>query len=244
MLAADHLSFHYTRCDPGETPDFSFTFRLAPGECLAVSGPSGAGKSTLLNLLAGFLTPSAGRLCWLGDELCEGPSEELCEELGDRPGENEAQRESEDLVAQPPWARGMTTVFQDHNLFEHLPVWINVGLGLAPELKLSDAQRARIVDGLADVGLGGLHDRLPGELSGGQQQRVALLRSLLRETRVLLLDEPFSGLDRDNREALWGLVRRQQAAGVAVLLVSHDPEDVEALAQRRLQLLDGRLVAT
>lgn len=138
----------------------------------------------------------------------------------------------------------MTTVFQDHNLFEHLPVWINVGLGLAPDLKLSDAQRVRIVDGLADVGLGGLHDRLPGELSGGQQQRVALLRSLLRETRVLLLDEPFSGLDRDNREALWGLVRRQQAAGVAVLLVSHDPEDVEALAQRRLQLLDGRLVAT
>lgn len=222
MLTADHLSFHYTRCDPGETPDFAFTFRLAPGECLAVSGPSGAGKSTLLNLLAGFLTPSEGRLTWRG----EGRDDER----------------SEDLAERPPWDRGMTTVFQDHNLFEHLPVWINVGLGLSPDLRLSEAQRGRILDGLAEVGLGGLHDRLPGELSGGQQQRVALLRSLLRETRVLLLDEPFSGLDRGNREALWALVRRQQAAGVAVLLVSHDPEDVEALAQRRLQLLDGRLV--
>ncbi|WP_192034847.1 ATP-binding cassette domain-containing protein [Halomonas sp. YLGW01] len=227
MLVADHLSFHYTRCDPGETPDFAFTFRLAPGECLAVSGPSGAGKSTLLNLLAGFLTPSDGRLIWRGEGLDKGLSEER----------------GEDLAERPPWARGMTTVFQDHNLFEHLPVWINVGLGLAPDLRLSGAQRAQILDGLAEVGLGGLHDRLPGELSGGQQQRVALLRSLLRETRVLLLDEPFSGLDRGNREALWALVRRQQAAGVAVLLVSHDPEDVEALAQRRLQLLDGRLVA-
>ncbi|RAR62245.1 thiamine transport system ATP-binding protein [Onishia taeanensis] len=231
MLSADYLSFHYTRCDPGETPDFAFTFRLAPGECLAVSGPSGAGKSTLLNLLAGFLTPSDGRLSWLS----EGQGERLTKGLNEEIGEN--------LIEQPPWARGMTTVFQDHNLFEHLPVWINVGLGLASDLRLSEAQRGRILDGLAEVGLDGLHDRLPGELSGGQQQRVALLRSLLRETRVLLLDEPFSGLDRGNREALWGLVRRQQAMGVAVLLVSHDPEDVEALAQRRLQLLDGRLEA-
>ena len=91
MLAADHLSFHYSRCDPGETPDFSFTFRLAPGECLAVSGPSGAGKSTLLNLLAGFLTPSAGRLCWSGEALGE--------KLGERPGarlkEGEAQSQSQ-----------------------------------------------------------------------------------------------------------------------------------------------------
>ncbi|WP_458525316.1 ATP-binding cassette domain-containing protein [Onishia taeanensis] len=235
MLVADHLSFHYTRCDPGETPDFAFTFRLAPGDCLAVSGPSGAGKSTLLNLLAGFLTPSEGRLSWRGDREDAGVNAES------KAGQDDAR--DEDLTEQPPWERGMTTVFQDHNLFEHLPVWINVGLGLSPDLRLTDAERERILDGLAEVGLAGLHDRLPGELSGGQQQRVALLRSLLRETRVLLLDEPFGGLDRGNREALWALVRRQQAAGVAVLLVSHDPEDVEALAQRRLQLRQGRLVS-
>ena len=210
MLCADHLSFHYTRCDPGETPDFAFTFHLAPGECLAVSGPSGAGKSTLLNLLAGFLTPSAGRLCWVdeavGERFGEGQGESLPKGLNEEIGEN--------LVEQPPWARGMTTVFQDHNLFEHLPVWINVGLGLAPDLKLSDAQRESILDGLAEVGLGGLHDRLPGELSGGQQQRVALLRSLLRETRVLLLDEPFSGLDRTiaRRSGAWCAASRRPAS--------------------------------
>lgn len=214
MLSCRSLSFHYAQKAPGETPDFSFSFTLASSRCLAVQGPSGSGKSTLLNLLAGFLEPSGGALCW-----------------------NDA-----DLLSQPPWQRGMTTVFQEHNLFEHLPVWANIGLGLAPNLKLMAGQRRQIHDGLEDVGLGGLYNRLPAELSGGQRQRVALLRALLRQPRLLLLDEPFSGLDRTNREALWALVKRQQSAGVAVLLVSHDPEDIRALADSCYQLEDGRLV--
>ncbi|WP_048306770.1 ATP-binding cassette domain-containing protein [Halomonas sp. PR-M31] len=213
MLYCDDLSFHYDRNDPGETPDFSFTFELAPGQCLSIQGPSGSGKSTLLNLLAGFLEPSGGTLAW-----------------------NE-----ESLLTEPPWERGMTTVFQEHNLFEHLPVWANIGFGLAANLRLNEAQREWIYQGLIDVGLGGLQDRLPGELSGGQRQRVALLRALLRQPRMLLLDEPFSGLDYVNREVLWGLVKRQQQEGVAVLLVSHDPEDIQALADRCYQLEEGRL---
>ncbi|MBF8221385.1 thiamine ABC transporter ATP-binding protein [Halomonas sp. 328] len=213
MLHCDDLIFHYDRCEPGETPDFCFRFRLAPGECLALEGPSGAGKSTLLNLLAGFLEPASGGLRW-----------------GER-----------DLLRLPPWERGITTVFQEHNLFDHLPVWANIGLGLAANLKLDAAQRRRIRDGLAEVGLAGLEERLPGELSGGQRQRVALTRALLRQAPILLLDEPFTGLDHANRQGLWALVKRQQQAGVAVLLVSHDREDIEALAQRRLALVDGRL---
>ncbi|RTR07191.1 ATP-binding cassette domain-containing protein [Halomonas nitroreducens] len=215
MLDCRDLTFHYSRCDPGEIPDFCFTLRLAPGECLAVEGPSGSGKSTLLGLLAGFLEPGGGRLTWRGS----------------------------DLLALPPWERGITTVFQDHNLFDHLPVWINVGLGLAPDMKLSRAQRAKIIAGLAEVGLEGLQDRLPGELSGGQRQRVALLRALLRGSPLLLLDEPFTGLDDITRQGLWALVRRQKAEGVAVLLVSHDRDDIEALAGRRCRLAGGRLVA-
>jgi len=213
MLECRDLIFHYDRFEPGETPDFSFSFRLAPGECLSVAGPSGAGKSTLLGLLAGFLEPASGSLAWQG----------------------------EDLLARPPWERGITTVFQEHNLFDQLPVWLNVGLGLSPDMRLTPAQQARVREGLAEVGLAGLHDRLPAELSGGQRQRVALLRALLRGSRILLLDEPFSGLDEATREGLWALVRRQKAAGAAVLLVSHDRDDIEALAERRAWLESGRL---
>ncbi|MBB3143321.1 ATP-binding cassette domain-containing protein [Halomonas organivorans] len=214
MLRCDDVSFHYERCDPGEIPDFRFSFGLAPGECLAVEGPSGAGKSTLLALLAGFLEPGGGRLTWQG----------------------------RDLLSLPPWERGITTVFQDHNLFDHLPVWLNVGLGLASDMKLSRGQRSRVREGLAEVGLAGLHDRMPDELSGGQRQRVALLRALLRGAPLLLLDEPFTGLDDATRRGLWDLVRRQMSAGVAVLLVSHDRDDIEALADRRCRLEAGRLV--
>lgn len=215
MLDCRDLTFHYQRCDPGETPDFCFDFQLAPGECLAVQGPSGSGKSTLLGLLAGFLLPSAGSLSWKG----------------------------RDLLELPPWQRGITTVFQEHNLFDHLPVWRNVGLGLAPDMRLSASQMKRIREGLAEVGLEGLHERLPGELSGGQRQRVALLRALLRGSPVLLLDEPFTGLDEDTRRGLWAQVLRHKAQGVAVLLVSHDRDDIEALADRQLRLEAGRLVA-
>ncbi|MBZ9557541.1 MULTISPECIES: ATP-binding cassette domain-containing protein [unclassified Modicisalibacter] len=214
MLECRDLQFHYDRADPGETPDFDFSLRLAPGECLAVQGPSGCGKSTLLSLIAGFLEPAAGWLGWSGESW-------------------------RDL---PPWQRPLTTVFQENNLFEHLPVWANVGLGLAPDLRLDAAAHRRIRAGLTMIGLDGLHDRLPEALSGGQRQRVALLRALLRERPLLLLDEPFSGLDADNRRALWGQVREQRERGVAVLLVSHDSEDIRALADRRCQLDDGRLV--
>ncbi|MEC9482205.1 MAG: ATP-binding cassette domain-containing protein [Halomonas sp.] len=213
MLECRDLTFHYTRADPGETPDFCFTLSLAPGECLAVQGPSGGGKSTLLSLIAGFLEPAGGWLGWEGQDW-------------------------RDL---PPWQRPLTTVFQEHNLFDHLPVWANVGLGLAPDLRLASSEHARIRQGLESVGLAGLHDRLPGELSGGQRQRVALLRALLRRRPLLLLDEPFGGLDAANREALWEQVREQRRQGVAVLLVSHDREDIEALADRRCFLKKGRL---
>lgn len=214
MLIADALSFHYSRAEPGQTLDFCFDMQLAPGECLAVDGPSGAGKSTLLNLIAGFLTPATGQLSWKGD----------------------------DITCLKPWQRGVTTVFQDHNLFDHLPVWANIGLGMAADLRLTAEQRRRIAEGLEQVGMAEMTERLPGELSGGQRQRVALVRALLRDTPLLLLDEPFTGLDRANRETLWTQVESLKHREVAVLLVSHDVEDVEALADRRLRLVDGRLV--
>ena len=140
----------YTHAPQG--PSYCFNLRLAAGHCVAVRGPSGVGKSTLVNLIAGFLQPHSGTLTW----------------------------DNRDLASRPPWERPLTTLFQDHNLFEHLDVFHNLGLGLHPGLKLSGADREAILQVLQEVGLDGLAQRLPGALSGGQRQRVALARALLR----------------------------------------------------------------
>lgn len=202
MLEISGLRFRYPIALDLHAPQWQFDFQLAPGRCLAIYGASGSGKSTLLNLLAGFLQPDAGSIYW-------------------------QQRE---LTYLPPWERPVTNVFQEHNLFEHLNIADNIGLGLHPGLKLSAGQKLSIRDGLERVGLGGLSKRLPAELSGGQRQRVALLRAVLRNQPLLLLDEPLTGLDDDARHNLHTLLLEQKHAGVAMILASHDAEDRKILA--------------
>ncbi len=208
MLEVSGLRFRYPDSENQSRPHWQFDFQLKPGECLAIHGASGSGKSTLLNLIAGFLQPDAGSIVW-----------------------NRTQ-----LNALPPWERPVTSVFQEHNLFEHLNVADNIGLGLHPGLKLSGTQKQQIVDSLKRVGLGPMAKRRPAQLSGGQRQRVALLRALLREQPLLLLDEPLTGLDPDAREILHRLLLEQKRAGVAMILASHDAEDRQVLADRVLNL--------
>ena len=195
------------RYAPEQRP-WVFDFRVGTGHCIAINGPSGSGKSTLLGLLGGFLKPESGDILWNGVSIL-------------------------DL---PPWQRPMTSVFQEHNLFEHLNVETNIGLGLHPGLKLSAQQKTAITDGLASVGLAGLGKRMPGELSGGQRQRVALLRALLRRQPVLLLDEPLTGLDEETRHTLHALLLQEKAAGTTLVLASHDEEDRQVLADSRWNL--------
>ncbi|MDO6459114.1 ATP-binding cassette domain-containing protein [Granulosicoccaceae sp. 1_MG-2023] len=196
--------------------DYCFNLRVERGQCLAVLGESGAGKSTLLNLIGGFLQADGGQLRLDG-------------------------REFGNL---PPDRRPVTTLFQDNNLFAHLSVRDNLGLGLHPGLRLSKAQWQRVEAQLDAVGLSALGGRLPGELSGGQAQRVALARSLLREKPVLLLDEPFSALDEATRLDMLHL-----SAGVitthrlCTVLVTHNRDDAERLGARCVYLRDGRLQA-
>ena len=187
---------------PDSNQHWRFSFSVAPGQCLAIDGPSGAGKSTLMNLVAGFLTPDAGEILW----------------------------NTRSLTPLPPWQRPVTSVFQEHNLFEHLDVRTNIGLGLHPGLKLTPAQKQDIETALAAVGLAGFGDRMPGDLSGGQRQRVALVRALLRQQPVLLLDEPMTGLDAEARKTLRALILKHKAEGTAILLASHDEEDRQILA--------------
>ena len=193
-----------------------FTLSIARGEQVAILGPSGAGKSTLLNLIAGFLTPASGTM------LIEG----------------------EDHTATPPSRRPVSMLFQENNLFSHLSVQQNIGLGLNPGLKLNASQREKMHHYRpAKWGSTHLLERLPGELSGGQRQRVALARCLVREQPILLLDEPFSALDPALRQEMLTLVAEvcQQHKQLTLLMVSHSVEDAARIASRSIVVADGRI---
>ncbi|WP_413730936.1 thiamine ABC transporter ATP-binding protein ThiQ [Sodalis sp. RH22] len=191
-----------------------FDLRLAAGEKVAVLGPSGAGKSTLLNLIAGFLPLHSGSL-WLNGQ---------------------------DHSATPPARRPVSMLFQEHNLFAHLTVAENIGLGLHPGLALTPAQREALNAVAAQVGLEKLLDRLPGQLSGGQRQRAALARCLVRDRPILLLDEPFSALDPALRVDMLQRVNDVCASrGLTLLMVSHNLDDAVRIAPRTLLIVDGRI---
>ncbi|MFM5202140.1 ATP-binding cassette domain-containing protein [Aeromonas caviae] len=177
--------------------------RVAPGEVLTLMGPSGCGKSSLLAALAGVLPPG-GPIRLTGDIL-----------LG-------AHR----LTPLPPQERGVGILFQDDLLFAHLTVAENLMFGMPAHLKGMEARQTRAREALAEVGLEAQADKLPGALSGGQRARVSLLRALLAEPRALLLDEPFSRLDKPLRAAFRTLVfERLRTQAIPALLVTHDEED-------------------
>jgi thiamine transport system ATP-binding protein len=185
---------------------------LAQGMRAAVIGPSGAGKSTLLMAIAGFLAPTRGAIRWQG----------------------------RDLAATPPGERPLSILFQDQNLFPHLTLAQNVGLGLRPDLELTAQDRARVQDALARVGLQGLGDRKPAHLSGGQQGRAALARVLLRARPLLVLDEPFAALGPALKaEMLDLLAELADTSGATVLMVTHDPADARRLAGQTVLVADG-----
>jgi len=176
--------------------------RLCPNQTTAILGPSGGGKSTLLTALAGFVAHS-GDISWQGKSLKE----------------------------LPPAARPISMLFQEYNLFPHLNIAQNVGLGLRADLKLSAVEHARVEGALARVGLAGKGADLPRALSGGQRQRAALARALLRQKPIWLLDEPFAALGPGLRREMLELVeeiRTEQAA--TLLLVTHAPEDAKHIA--------------
>lgn len=178
----------------------------------ALIGPSGAGKSTLLSAIAGFLAPAQGRIMWDGN----------------------------DLSGIPPGRRPFSMLFQDNNLFPHLTVLQNVGLGLRPDLRLTVDEKKQCQDALAQVGLAGLDGRKPGALSGGQQSRVALARVLVADRPLVMLDEPFAALGPALKDEMLDLVKAQLlAADKTVLMVTHDPSDARRVADHAVLVADG-----
>lgn len=193
-----------------------FDVTFAAGEITAIMGPSGAGKSTLLNLVAGFEMPREGRVL-----------------IGDM-----------DVTTVPPADRPVSMVFQENNLFAHLDIEKNVGLGRSPALHLNATDQQDVAAALARVGLAGMEKRLPRELSGGERQRVALARVLVRDRPILLLDEPFASLGPALRDDMLDLVASVHAERrMTVLFVTHQPEDARKLTENMVFVEAGAVAA-
>lgn len=210
MSIANTLSIQDLRIYRNEALLLELHASLAPGEILTVMGPSGSGKSTLLNWLSGMLEPAftaTGKLLLGGLDITQTPSH----------------------------LRQIALLFQEPLLFNHLTVEGNIEFGM-PHSK-ANQRKQRVTEALASVGLAGMEARAPKSLSGGQQARVALLRVLLNEPKVVLLDEPFSKLDSELRQATRTLVFEQiRQRGLAAVLVTHDQSDADAAGGRVIQL--------
>ncbi len=196
--------------------DMKFTLSANPGEKIGIVGPSGSGKTTLLHVMAGFVFADSGRIVLNG----------------------------KDHSRTLPHERPVSMLFQENNLFEHLTVAENMGLGLQPALTLSRDQQTQVQAIAQDVGLREYLGRMPAELSGGQKQRVALARCLLRNQPILLLDEPFSALDKPLRQEMLALLEDiYQQKQLTILMVTHQPEEVDGFAHRCVRLEKGNIVS-
>jgi putative spermidine/putrescine transport system ATP-binding protein len=187
---------------------------IKPGELISLLGPSGCGKTTLLKIIAGFLRQTSGEV------LVDGVS----------------------ITPLPPNHRRIGIVFQNYALFPHMTVTENVGYGPAAAGLPKDEIAAIVQEMLGVVQMAAFGQRLPRELSGGQQQRVALARCLAIRPRILLLDEPFSALDKNLRLDMQIEIKRlQRQSGITTVLVTHDQEEALSISDRIAVLSRGNL---
>ncbi len=191
------------------------SLEIAKGEIFALLGSSGCGKTTLLRMLAGFETPTSGRILLNG----------------------------QDLADIPPYDCPINMMFQSYALFPHLTVWENIAFGLRREGMAKDKMVERVEAMLKLVQLGKFAQRKPHQLSGGQQQRVALARSLAKRPQLLLLDEPLGALDKKLREETQiELVNIVEQVGVTCVMVTHDQEEAMTMASRIAIMSEGKVL--
>jgi putrescine transport system ATP-binding protein len=183
-------------------------------EFFALLGPSGCGKTTLLRLLAGFETPTAGKL------VIDG----------------------QDMAAVPPWRRPVNMMFQSYALFPHMSVADNIAFGLKQDRLAGAEIKDRVEEAMRLVQLGPLARRKPDQLSGGQKQRVALARAIVKRPKVLLLDEPLGALDKKLRERTqFELVNIQESLGLTFVIVTHDQEEAMTVSTRMAIMNEGQV---
>jgi len=218
LLKIKDLTFTYhdtTKDKKYGDMEMCFNLDVKAGEILSIIGSSGSGKTTLLNLIAGFNKPRSGEIIINNQDI------------------------SQLDVAKRP----VTTVFQAHNLFPHLDVFTNVAIGIKPSLKLNTSEKEQIQQALENIGLSDFTTRLPQQLSGGQQQRVALARALVREQKILLLDEPLAALGPAMREEIILLIKALIAnKKMVALFVSHQPSDALLASKRCAFIHQGKVL--
>src|SRR5580704_6286233 len=190
------------------------SLKIGRGEFMTLLGPSGCGKTTLLKLAAGFLAPDGGTVAIDGKCVNDVPT----------------------------YKREIGMMFQNYALFPHMSVAENIGYGLKTRHVPRHDIRRRVADALALVKLTGMEDRKPRQLSGGQQQRVALARALVINPTVLLLDEPFSALDKNLRGSMQVELREiQRKLKVTTIFVTHDQSEALSLSDRLAVMSEGRI---
>ena len=199
----------------GGTPAVNdVSLKVRNGEFLTLLGPSGCGKTTLLNLIAGFLAPERGEIFIDGDVVTHVP----------------------------PYMRSIGMVFQNYALFPHMTVSQNVAFGLRMRKVPTPEIASRVAQALDMVRLPDMGDRSPRQLSGGQQQRVALARALVINPKVVLLDEPFSAIDKNLRSEMQVELKQiQKRVGITTLFVTHDQSEALSLSDRIAVMSHGRI---
>jgi len=195
------------------------SFRIAPGEFVAIMGESGAGKSTLLGILGAMNAPSSGRLVVDDIDIYRLHSEQLADFRREYLG----------------------FVFQSFHLVAYLSVIENVMLPLTVTRRSKTEKRAMALEALSRVGLAEKADRLPGEISGGEKERVAVARAIVNEPPILLADEPTGNLDSRNSREIMRMFQCLNEGGMTIIMVTHSAE-CAASARRILQVSDGRLL--
>jgi len=189
---------------------FEFNLQINQGEIVTIEGPSGIGKSTLINLISGFLKPESGEIFWFNKRI--------------------------DKLS--PRDRPTSTIFQSDNLFEHLSCLQNASLGISPKGKISFEERVNLNNLFLELGISDLKDRKPNEISGGQQARVSLVRALLSQKPILLLDEPVSSLDQKTREETLNVLKQtSNKYKLTLIIVSHHNDDRKLLNARKIKLI-------
>jgi putative ABC transport system ATP-binding protein len=219
MLKLEHITKIYRTTDVETLALDDVCLTINRGEFLAIMGPSGCGKSTLLNILGLVDSPTSGAYWFFGTDVARCSEEQLT-----------IHRRA-----------GVGFVFQSFNLIDDLNVEENVEVALIYRRVPSHERRKRVEAALDKVGLAHRAKHMPQQLSGGQQQRVAVARALVSDPKIILADEPTGNLDTANGDAVMDMLRRINASGTTLIMVTHS-EIYAARADRVVRMLDGRLM--